>query len=157
MTGAAPSSRVVAKAHQFLTFTTSPALQLGVAHGAGAGDGISPSTLTARLQAKRDILPRAWQSSGFEVLPCEGTYFLTAGISGLTNEEDRAFCERLVREAGVAVIPLSVFSTRQAGPFRALRLLQAARRDRGGAGASDAAFSPAFALPLREGGSKVSP
>jgi aspartate/methionine/tyrosine aminotransferase len=27
----------------------------------------------------------------------------------LTNESDRAFCERLVREAGVAAIPLSAF------------------------------------------------
>ena len=43
------------------------------------------------------------------MLPCEGTYFLTAGIRGLTNEPDRAFCERLVREASVALIPLSVF------------------------------------------------
>jgi N-succinyldiaminopimelate aminotransferase len=43
------------------------------------------------------------------VLPCEGTYFLTAGIRALTNEPDRVFCERLVREAGVALIPLSVF------------------------------------------------
>ncbi len=42
-------------------------------------------------------------------LPCEGTYFLTADIRGLTNEPDRVFCERLVREAGVALIPLSVF------------------------------------------------
>ena len=46
---------------------------------------------------------------GFDVLPCEGTYFLTAGIRGLTNESDVAFSERLVREAGVALIPLSVF------------------------------------------------
>jgi N-succinyldiaminopimelate aminotransferase len=46
---------------------------------------------------------------GFEMLPCEGTFFLTADISGLTNEPDRAFCERLVKEAGVALIPLSVF------------------------------------------------
>jgi aspartate/methionine/tyrosine aminotransferase len=46
---------------------------------------------------------------GFEILPSEGTYFLTAGIAALTNEPDRTFCERLVREAGVAAIPLSVF------------------------------------------------
>jgi aspartate/methionine/tyrosine aminotransferase len=43
------------------------------------------------------------------VLPCEGTYFLVAGISGLTQEKDLAYAERLVREAGVAAIPLSSF------------------------------------------------
>jgi aspartate/methionine/tyrosine aminotransferase len=46
---------------------------------------------------------------GFKTLPCEGSYFLTADISGLTNEPDLAFCERLVAEAGVALIPLSFF------------------------------------------------
>jgi aspartate/methionine/tyrosine aminotransferase len=34
---------------------------------------------------------------------------LTADIRGLTNESDRDFCQRLVRDAGVAMIPLSVF------------------------------------------------
>ena len=52
---------------------------------------------------------RALSQAGFEVLPCEGTYFITTSIKGLTNEPDRAFCERLTREAGIAAIPLSVF------------------------------------------------
>jgi aspartate/methionine/tyrosine aminotransferase len=46
---------------------------------------------------------------GFDVLPCEGTYFLTAGIRQLTNERDDVFCKRLAKEAGVALIPLSAF------------------------------------------------
>lgn len=99
---------VVTKAHQFLTFTTSPALQLGVAHGLGHAMDF-PLALTQRLQTNRDILTTALKRIGFEVLPCEGTYFLTAGIAGLTNEKDFAFCERLIREAGVALIPLSAF------------------------------------------------
>ena len=99
---------VVTKAHQFLTFTTPPALQQGVAHGL-AQEMEFPRALTARLQANRDILAAALDRMGFQVLPCEGTYFLTAGIAGLTNEKDFAFCERLIREAGVALIPLSAF------------------------------------------------
>jgi aspartate/methionine/tyrosine aminotransferase len=99
---------VIAKAHQFITFTSSPALQLGIAH---ALDHEMDFTLklTKTLQANRDLLAERLPRIGFEVLPCEGSYFLTAGIRGLTNENDRAFCERLVREAGVALIPLSVF------------------------------------------------
>jgi aspartate/methionine/tyrosine aminotransferase len=99
---------VVTKAHQFLTFTTPPALQLGVAHGLTHAMDF-PVALATRLQANRDILAAALGRIGFAVLPCEGTYFLTAGISGLTNEKDFAFCERLIREAGVALIPLSAF------------------------------------------------
>ena len=99
---------VVTKAHQFLTFTTSPALQAGVAHGL-THEMEFPLALTARLQKNRDVLAAGLSRLGFEVQPCEGTYFLTAGITKLTNEKDFAFCERLIREAGVALIPLSAF------------------------------------------------
>jgi aspartate/methionine/tyrosine aminotransferase len=99
---------VVTKAHQFLTFTTSPALQLGVAHGLGHEMDF-PIALARRLQSNRDILAARLTKLGFEVQPCEGTYFLTAGIAKLTNEKDFAFCERLIRDAGVALIPLSAF------------------------------------------------
>jgi aspartate/methionine/tyrosine aminotransferase len=100
--------RVVQNAHQFLTFTTSPALQAGVAHGL-THEMDFPIALTARLQKNRDVLREGLSQLGFAVQPCEGTYFLTAGITKLTNEKDFAFCERLIREAGVALIPLSAF------------------------------------------------
>jgi len=100
--------RVVQNAHQFLTFTTSPALQAGVAHGLTHEMDFSIA-LTQRLQKNRDVLREGLSKLGFEVQPCEGTYFLTAGITKLTNEKDFAFCERLIREAGVALIPLSAF------------------------------------------------
>jgi N-succinyldiaminopimelate aminotransferase len=108
VTGSAALVDVVAKSHQFLTFTTPPSLQLGVAH-ALAHEMSFTLELTRELQAKRDLLAEGVSRMGFEVLPCEGTYFLTAGIRKLTNEPDVAFCQRLVREAGVALIPLSVF------------------------------------------------
>jgi aspartate/methionine/tyrosine aminotransferase len=100
--------RAVANAHQFITFATSPALQMGVAHGL-AHEMAFTLELTSQLQEKRDILSRALTKVGFNVLPCQGTYFLTADISKLTNESDRAFSERLTKEAGVASVPLSVF------------------------------------------------
>jgi aspartate/methionine/tyrosine aminotransferase len=99
---------VVTKAHQFLTFTTSPALQTGVAYGL-TQEMDFPIKLAQRLQKNRDVLSAGLTKLGFEVQPCEGTYFLTAGITKLTNEKDFAFCERLIREAGVALIPLSAF------------------------------------------------
>jgi aspartate/methionine/tyrosine aminotransferase len=99
---------VIANAHQFVTFTTVPAQQLGVAHGL-KHDMDFPLALNKRLQDNRDVLAQGLAEIGFRVLPSQGTYFLTAGIDGLTNEKDRAFCERMVREAGVAAIPLSVF------------------------------------------------
>lgn len=108
VTGAAPLIDVIAKAHQFLTFTTSPALQLGIAHALEHEMDFTLG-LTGELQAKRVLLADGLQAMGFKTLACEGTYFLAADIRGLTNEPDRVFCERLVKEAGVALIPLSEF------------------------------------------------
>jgi aspartate/methionine/tyrosine aminotransferase len=98
----------ITKAHQFNTFTTSPALQIGVAHG--LEHEMSYALDNAReLEEKRDLIAKALSRAGFEVLSCEGTYFITTSIRGLTNEPDRVFCERLTREAGITAIPLSVF------------------------------------------------
>jgi N-succinyldiaminopimelate aminotransferase len=114
LTGPRALISVIAKAHQFLTFTTSPALQLGITHGL-KHEMESAIALARRLQDNRDLLTSGLKELGFAILPSEGTYFLTAGIQNLTNEKDRAFCERLVREAGVALIPLSEFFS---GPGR---------------------------------------
>src|SRR5690348_3120064 len=108
VTGDAKLIDPIAKAHQFITFTTSPALQLGVAHALEHEMDFTLG-LTKTLQANRDVLADGLRKIGFKTLSCEGSYFLTADISGLTNEPDTAFCERLVAEAGVALIPLSPF------------------------------------------------
>jgi len=106
--GPRPLVHVISKAHQFNTFTTSPALQLGVAYGLEHEMDYALNN-TRELEGKRDLIGSALQRAGFEVLSCEGTYFITASIRGLTNEPDHVFCERLTREAGVAAIPLSAF------------------------------------------------
>ncbi|HSC61764.1 MAG TPA: aminotransferase [Rhizomicrobium sp.] len=108
VTGDAKLIDPIAKAHQFITFTTSPALQLGVAYALEHEIDFTLN-LTKTLQGNRDVLAAGLTKLGFKTLPCEGSYFLTADISGLTNEPDTAFCERLVAEAGVALIPLSPF------------------------------------------------
>src|SRR5258707_7558261 len=106
--GPATLVQVISKAHQFNTFTTSPALQLGVAHGLAHEMDYAVRN-TSELQEKRDIIAGALKAAGFDVLASEGTYFITASIRNLTNEPDREFCMRLTREAGVAPIPISAF------------------------------------------------
>ena len=108
VTGAVPLIDVIAKAHQFITFTTPPALQRGTAY-ALSNEMDFTLGLTRTLQDNRDLLADRLARMGFDVLPCEGTYFLTAGIGALTNECDDDFCRRLVQEARVALIPLSAF------------------------------------------------
>lgn len=100
----------IARAHQYITFTTPPALQTAVAYGLGLGDDYFDG-LRAELQRRRDLMTGALRQAGFTVLDTEATYFLNIDVSDLDPaNDDFAFAQRLVREAGVATIPLSVFN-----------------------------------------------
>jgi aspartate/methionine/tyrosine aminotransferase len=112
LSGPAPLIAAVAKAHQYLTFTTPPNLQAGVAVGL-AKDESYFTGLAAAMQAKRDRLAKGLAGLGFDVLPAEGTYFLAAGFRRFdANADDAAFARRLTIEAGVAVVPVSAFYDR---------------------------------------------
>ncbi len=108
----APNSLLgpIAKAHQFLTFTTPPNLQRAVAVGLAFSDD-DYRALAVSLEAKRDQLASGLIDLGFTVATCDGTYFLNAGFSahGQDGESDVEFCRRLIIEAKVAAIPVSAF------------------------------------------------
>ncbi|WP_010127962.1 aminotransferase [Sphingomonas sp. KC8] len=107
---AAPGlSRVLAKAHQFLTFTTPPNLQLAAAHGLGLPDGYF-AEMRAGYARSRDRLAAGLAQAGYAVLPSAGTYFLSVDLtaSGIATD-DVTFAEMAVREAGIATIPVSAF------------------------------------------------
>jgi aspartate/methionine/tyrosine aminotransferase len=98
----------VRSAHQFLTFTTPTPVQ----HGAVAAfdaDADFYSAMRDGYRAKRDLLATGLGRVGFDVYLPQGTYFLMAGIGRLGLGDDRTAAKRLVTEAGVAVIPPSVF------------------------------------------------
>jgi aspartate/methionine/tyrosine aminotransferase len=100
----------IARAHQYLTFTTPPALQSAVAYGLALDDGYFDG-LRAELQRRRDLMSGSLRQAGFAVLDAAATYFLNIDISAYDPaKDDFAFAQRLVREAGVATIPLSVFN-----------------------------------------------
>lgn len=118
--------RVVAKAHQFLTFTTPPNLQSAVAYGLGKDDAYFRD-MRAGFQRSRDRLASGLRGLGFDVLASEGTYFLNIDISALGETDDVAFCQRLVREHGVAAIPVSAFYAQD--PVRSVVRLCFAKKD----------------------------
>lgn len=119
---AAPDlARAIGRAHQFLTFTTPPALQWAVAEGLGRPDAWFAAQ-RAGWTAARERLARGLASAGFAVLPSEATWFLCIDLaaSGIALD-DRTFSERAVREAGVASIPVSALFEGE-GPRHILRL-----------------------------------
>lgn len=109
MCAAPPLARVLAKAHQFLTFTTPPNLQWAVAEGLATQDDWIHASRD-RFQAGRDRLAAGLRDAGFAVLPSAATYFLSVDLtaSGIAMD-DVTFSERLVDEAKVATIPVSAF------------------------------------------------
>jgi methionine aminotransferase len=60
-------------------------------------------------QAKRDTFRAAVNGSRFAVLPSSGTYFQLLDYSGISDEKDTDFVIRLIKEFGIAAIPVSVF------------------------------------------------
>lgn len=100
--------RVLAKAHQYITFTTPPNLQAAVAYGLGKDESYFEG-MRADFQRSRDRFAGGLASLGLSVLPSAGTYFLNVDIGPLGESDDAAFCQRLVSEHGVAAIPVSAF------------------------------------------------
>ncbi|MBX9740125.1 MAG: aminotransferase [Beijerinckiaceae bacterium] len=100
--------RVVSKAHQFLTFTTPPNLQSAVAYGLMKETEYF-TAMRASFQRSRDRLTSGLRDLGFDVLASQGTYFLNVDIAPLGETDDFAFCQRLVKDYGVAAIPVSAF------------------------------------------------
>ena len=105
---APPILRVIAKAHQFLTFTTPPNLQVAVAHGLGKDDAYFRA-MRAGFRRSRDRFCEGLAACGLPVLPSEGTYFVNVDIGAIGETDDVDFCMRLVEEHGVAAIPVSAF------------------------------------------------
>jgi N-succinyldiaminopimelate aminotransferase len=100
-------AKAVANAHQFLTFTTAPNLQAAVAYGLGKEAAFFERMRTT-FAASRDFLVSGLRDAGYVTLPAEGTYFVTVDLDASGVEmDDVTFCERVVREAGVAAIPVS--------------------------------------------------
>jgi N-succinyldiaminopimelate aminotransferase len=111
---AAPAlAPVVARAHQFLTFSTAPNLQAAVAFGLNDGDAwIGP--MRDRFQRSRDLMTQGLRNAGFAVLDAEATYFLCVDLeaSGI-DLDDEGFAAAAVTRAGVAVVPLSAFAEQE--------------------------------------------
>ncbi|MGB5647240.1 MAG: methionine aminotransferase [Muriicola sp.] len=70
--------------------------------------GLSPF-----FQRKRDLFLKAIASSRFNCSPTRGTYFQLLDYSNITDEADVDFASRLIKEKGLASIPISVFSVDQ--------------------------------------------
>jgi methionine transaminase len=97
------------KVHQFVQFAVATPLQAALADYLAEAPG-HPSALPAFYQAKRDHFARLLDATRFRYRPAASTYFQLADYSAISDLPDVEFARWLTVEAGVAAIPISVFS-----------------------------------------------
>jgi methionine aminotransferase len=96
------------KVHQYLTFCTFQPAQWAFAEIMERDPG-HYAELPKFYQAKRDRFRELLKPSRFELLPVAGAYFQLVDYSAISDKDDLNFAEALIREAGVAAIPVSAF------------------------------------------------
>jgi methionine aminotransferase len=96
------------KVHQYVTFCTFGPAQWALAEVLER-DPQHDVDLPRFYQDKRDRFAALLGDTRFELLPVAGAYFQIAAYSEISDRDDRSFCEWLVRERGVAAIPVSAF------------------------------------------------
>jgi len=96
----------IKKIHQYLVFCVNSVTQITLANYLKQKE---VRLLGSYYQEKRDYFRALLKDSKLELLPSEGSYFQTVSYSSISNENDIVFCEDLIKNVGVAAIPLSVF------------------------------------------------
>ncbi|MCC7257593.1 MAG: pyridoxal phosphate-dependent aminotransferase [Gammaproteobacteria bacterium] len=102
------------KVHQFVQFCVVTPVQ----HALAAFLESDPDhylDLGRFYQARRDLFCRLLSPSRFRFTPARGTYFQLLDYAAVSDEADVDFARRLTREAGLASIPVSVFSAEPEG------------------------------------------
>lgn len=95
------------KVHQFQIYTVNHPVQLAVAEFLKRKEEYLG--LGKFYQAKRDYFRGLIAETEFKALNSYGSYFQLLDYSGITDENDIKFAERLTKEYKVASIPVSVF------------------------------------------------
>ena len=109
--GPAPLVNAVNQAHQFITYAVASPLQAAAATALDLPFSFFEA-LQMSYQAKRDQMVGILENAGFKVCKPSGSYFVIAdwrGVAPKGVENDVAFVEWLIRDVGVASIPVSPF------------------------------------------------
>jgi methionine aminotransferase len=95
------------KVHQFNAFGCDTPKQIAIAEYMTNKEAYL--SIGAMYQEKRDYLRGLLDNTKFVRLPSSGSYFESYRYDTISDEPDTVFAERLVREFGIAVVPMSAF------------------------------------------------
>lgn len=102
----APLMQRILNVHQYLVFSVNSVMQEAISKYLPT---FNPALIRAEYEERMMFFRQGLAASRFKCLPCEGTYFQTVDYSQISTENDVDFCVWLIKEHGVAAIPLSVF------------------------------------------------
>lgn len=106
-TADAPIMAEIRKVHQFMVFTVSHPVQVAVAQY--MADPLTYTQLAQFYEQRRDYLFTNLQKTRFRPLPSQGTFFLLADYSQVSDQNETDFAKWLTVNHGVTAIPLSAF------------------------------------------------
>lgn len=95
------------KVHQFNVFCVNTPMQYGIAEF--LKNKSHYNALGPFYQAKRDTFNKLLEGSRFSFVASPGTYFQLLSYERITKEKDADYAIRLIKENGLASIPISVF------------------------------------------------
>jgi len=95
------------KVHQFNVFSVNSPMQQAIAEYLQEPDHYTG--IGSFFQQKRDYFRSLLAETRFELLPCNGSYFQCVSYQQISDEKDTDFSMRLIKEFGVATIPVSAF------------------------------------------------
>lgn len=101
-------TREIRRVHQFNTFAIATPMQYAIADFLRQAPSHS-NELAGFYERKRNLFLDKLRGSRFTWTPSAGTYFQLLDYSAISSEDDMSFADRLLREAGVASIPVSAF------------------------------------------------
>lgn len=100
-------SKEILKVHQYLTFSVNTAVQYALADYLKESDHYK--RLPNLFQEKRDLFLNLLKGSRFKAIGGSGTYFQLLSYEKISSKADVEMAEWLLKEKGVASIPISVF------------------------------------------------
>jgi len=98
------------KVHQFNVFSVNTPIQHAIVRY--LENPSSYNELSQYFQTKRDYFRNLLQETKFKLLPCHGSYFQCVSYNHFSQESDVALATRLIKDYGVASIPVSAFFIR---------------------------------------------
>lgn len=95
------------KVHQFTVFSVNTAIQVALAEF--MQEPAHYLNLSEFYEKKHDLLLNGLAETKFKAIPSDGTFFLLADYSAISNDNEAEFAIKLTKEIGVTLIPVSAF------------------------------------------------